>query len=342
MSILSVHDLQGISAYNNKIRVPSGHQLDVDGALKLPTWTDSTRPAAPEVGLVGYNTESGRTELYDGEDWVLISAQAGGTGESADKAAESADAILAANPSATSGPYWINVNGTAKQIYCLMNPPNANGGWHLVMAIRRQDSLLLNVSGAVNTVPATNPFIVGNQAKLSDSDITLLGPQSTGYYNVLMEQYTWRSNPTSPPGYSTTTPWPLDGTTVCTYASVQGLMPTGNISGDFQRSSFWFKSTVPLRGSGTKITGSTVTGMTTVNRYNPAGTADAFSMSSVNNTPGQHQYDSTTYIYDLCVAAGTGSSTCAYATTCGDSKSGPYGHESTYNCYHRYNLIYVR
>ena len=57
MSQLSVHDIRGMSAYNNKIRVPSGHQLDVEGTLKLPTWTESTKPASPEVGIQGWNSD---------------------------------------------------------------------------------------------------------------------------------------------------------------------------------------------------------------------------------------------------------------------------------------------
>ena len=342
MSSLSLHDLQGISAYQNKVRVPTGHQLDVEGALKVPVWTDSTRPGSPETGMIGYNTTTGRTEVYDGTDWVLISSVTGGTGETEANPAASAAAILAANPNAPSGPYWLNVDGVTKRVYCLFNPPNAAGAWHLVMAIRRQTGLSLNVAGAVGGVPASNPFIVGPQSKYSDSEIAFLGPANPGgTYDILMEQFTDRTNPRTPPGYPTS-PYPTDNTVVCNYSATQGLMPDAAISGSYQRSCFKFTSSVPLRGSGTKITGSVVTNMTTVNRYNPGGTTDAIAMSSVNNTPGQHQYDSTTYIYDLCVGASTGSTTCAYATTCGDSNSGPYGHETTYNCYHRYTLIYVK
>lgn len=44
-------------------------------------------------------------------------------------AADSAAQILAGNPAATSGDYYIIVNGTAKQIYCDMT--NDGGGWML-------------------------------------------------------------------------------------------------------------------------------------------------------------------------------------------------------------------
>ena len=45
---------------------------------------------------------------------------AGGLGSSAGNAATSAKAILAADPSASSGAYWISVQGVATHLYCDM------------------------------------------------------------------------------------------------------------------------------------------------------------------------------------------------------------------------------
>lgn len=73
MSILSVRDIQGIAANNNKIRIPSGHQLSIEGNFKLPVWTTGTRPISPEVGLIGYNTTLKYTEIYVDSGWVSIS-----------------------------------------------------------------------------------------------------------------------------------------------------------------------------------------------------------------------------------------------------------------------------
>ena len=70
MSTLSVHDLQGFSTYNNTIRIPSGHKLDVDGNLNIPVWTTATRPQSPDTGAVGYNTTIGLAEIYDGSSWM--------------------------------------------------------------------------------------------------------------------------------------------------------------------------------------------------------------------------------------------------------------------------------
>ena len=73
MSILSVHDLQGISAYNNTIRIPTGHNLEAfgsltaNGNLKIPVWSSESRPSTNlEVGLIGYNTTTKLLELYVG------------------------------------------------------------------------------------------------------------------------------------------------------------------------------------------------------------------------------------------------------------------------------------
>jgi hypothetical protein len=72
MSILTVRDIQGLSAFQNKVRIPSGHQLSFDGNLKVPVWTTGTRPVSPEIGLVGYNTTDEIVEIYDGTDWIAV------------------------------------------------------------------------------------------------------------------------------------------------------------------------------------------------------------------------------------------------------------------------------
>ena len=94
MSTLSVHDIQGISAYSNTIRVPSGHTLDVEGSLKasnfaMPVWTNDTRPSTGlSIGSVGFNTDLGLLEIYGGLDaendnepiWYYSDGSGGATG----------------------------------------------------------------------------------------------------------------------------------------------------------------------------------------------------------------------------------------------------------------------
>ena len=72
MSSLSVHDILGIAAFDNKIRIPSGHQLSFDGNLKVPVWTESTRPTSPEVGIIGFNDSANYKvlEIWNGTEWI--------------------------------------------------------------------------------------------------------------------------------------------------------------------------------------------------------------------------------------------------------------------------------
>ena len=71
MSTLSIHDIQGISAFNNTVRVPVGHKLEVAENLKIPVHTNSTRPTGA-IGTLGFNSEGGELEIYDGTSWVSI------------------------------------------------------------------------------------------------------------------------------------------------------------------------------------------------------------------------------------------------------------------------------
>ena len=127
MSILSVHDIQGISAHNNTIRIPSAHTLDVNSKLKIPVWTTSTRPSSPVDGFIGYNSETFVLEIYVGQ-WFTLGSTA--LGRTAGRAATSASAILTSDPTATSGTYWIKpsgFSGAAFQVICDMDTDG--GGW---------------------------------------------------------------------------------------------------------------------------------------------------------------------------------------------------------------------
>lgn len=84
MSILSVRDIQGLSAYSNTVRIPSGHNLETygnlvaNGTLRVPNWTTTTRPGTPEIGMIGYNTLLKVTEVYTGTEngWVAVGSSA--------------------------------------------------------------------------------------------------------------------------------------------------------------------------------------------------------------------------------------------------------------------------
>jgi hypothetical protein len=200
----------------------------------------------------------------------------------------------------------------------------------------------LNITGARGTVPHLNPGVVnGGQSKEHNAVIAALQQSDGGQYHWLMDNYQWRDSRTSPPGYNwTSSQWPAVGSQIMYWGpNVSG---TG---GDIQptiryiRSGFRFDSTVQCQGNGTKCVGSTTSNWS----HFFDGGANQFTITSANNTSGQHQYDSTTRIYDLTIGDGTSvSATQGYATTCGDGASGPYTHQTSYNCYHSVTMIYVR
>lgn len=90
MSTLSVYNIQGLSTYSNTVRIPSGHNLEangsvtinatgnlsVNGTLKVPTWTSTSRPSSPVAGTIGFNTTLNVTEVYNGAVWQSIGESA--------------------------------------------------------------------------------------------------------------------------------------------------------------------------------------------------------------------------------------------------------------------------
>jgi len=102
--------------------------IDDTGFIQLPAGTTAQRPASPQTGMMRVNTSFNppQLEVYNGTDWRDYKNRfTAGLGSSAASAASSAEEILEYNPQAQDGFYWINVSGTARQIWCDMK----NGGW---------------------------------------------------------------------------------------------------------------------------------------------------------------------------------------------------------------------
>jgi hypothetical protein len=96
--------------------------MSVDGRINLPTWTSSTRPATNLVpGTLGYNVEFNALDIWNGTFWsTTLGTQS--------NPATSASAILAVDPSAPDGVYWLDHGSGAYQAYCYMSA----GGYILV------------------------------------------------------------------------------------------------------------------------------------------------------------------------------------------------------------------
>ena len=266
--------------------------------------------------------------------------------------ANSADAILAADPNAPNGVYWIGTSSSdARKVFCCMNPNGANsGGWMAVMTIGRESGLNLTTSSAVGSFPTDNPYIIGSvtQTKMSDADIAFLENTFGGArpYKLMFDSFQYqgsalgkfyggRVSPAGPaalPSYPIST-WPWPGSVIAAPDCVQGLPGKSDM---YARMTYTFDSAHPIRGSGTKIKAEHIGNIAMI--FNTGG--NQYDITAVNNSGTSHEYDSTTYIYDLFKNGGGGTN--AYATTCADSHSGHYSSQSEYNCYHGYNVIYVR
>ena len=149
MSTINVHDIQGLSTYANNVRLPNGHQLRIDGTIKMPEWTVSTRPASPETGQIGWNGELARFEGYTGNDWVAIGDEKA-DGSSADKALDKATDVMTNVSNPPTGWYWVKVNGVAKQVW--IDTVYDGGGWSLVASHKFNISIqTLNYSQAATS-----------------------------------------------------------------------------------------------------------------------------------------------------------------------------------------------
>jgi len=137
-----------ITASNGTV---TANVLTATGRVNLPTWTTATRPTTNLVnGLFGFNTDTNKgLEIYNNNAWQTLIQSAPGI--SADNPAASVGAILASNPAAPSGLYWINVPTLgARQIYCDMTGAGG-GGWMLLMRGNGNDGVGYNDSRWTDT-----------------------------------------------------------------------------------------------------------------------------------------------------------------------------------------------
>lgn len=107
--------------------------------LTLPSGTTGQRTSTPVPGSFRYNTTLGGTEIYNGTNWTGLGILDGLTEATA---APSATSILANNPSAPNGLYWIRPGapwtGGAIRVYCDMTFDG--GGWIQAFVLHKTQS----------------------------------------------------------------------------------------------------------------------------------------------------------------------------------------------------------
>ena len=276
MSQLSVHDILGLSAYSNKIRIPSGHALEVEGNLKFPVWTSSTRPSGPETGSLGYNSETAVLELYNGTAWVNVGDPrlTGTTATTAGyAAAEVIQGLSAPSPTAR----WIKPdNYTAFQCFVCDNLaslgtiPSGGPQWaYNITGLNIVSKSLMNQTDSMdisydNWHKLVNRLYNGTNTSpyfywaVFDTSInTLAGITRTYFTNGTFE--TWKNHHTgdsppllSPNGGSMVPHWDVWGTTYMN----GGTYTISNDTSNHVRSWDYYQSNYSSKGLHYKRTGS--------------------------------------------------------------------------------------
>lgn len=88
MSIIRFTDLIGPELSDFNIQMPSTAHLNINGTYTqgangqfcLPSGTTLQRPSNPQVGMIRINETLLAIEVYDGSDWVILTAPQGGAG----------------------------------------------------------------------------------------------------------------------------------------------------------------------------------------------------------------------------------------------------------------------
>jgi hypothetical protein len=174
-------------AANSKL---TSNNINITKGLILPVY--DVDPGDGNAGEIAY--VNGQLKYYVGGKWTFITE--GKDGSTADRAAESASAILAINPSASDGVYWINLPTVGPtQVYCIMNNSYNGGGWMMAMKATRGTTFNFNANywTTTNTLNPTQTNINDGDAKFETfnrfeaKDILAVWPDLTansGCFNV--------------------------------------------------------------------------------------------------------------------------------------------------------------
>ena len=144
---LSFETLQAQSGSN--ILVPAGHVFEATtGAVKIPNWTNSTRPTGV-TGMIGLNTQEDFVEFYDGNEWVQA-GQVGNDGSAADRAALDGVTLVSDFPDLGNGIYWIKSNDMPNALEMYVDFTEDGGGYDFY-ATRGSGPSFSNINSDPNT-----------------------------------------------------------------------------------------------------------------------------------------------------------------------------------------------
>lgn len=115
--ILRVDEIQ-TGAGQSVVQFDAAGIMTPTAGIQLPYYTNSNKPANPNVGLLIFNTQLKTVEMWNGVSWTIVFSAA--IGKSPEVPAETASQILESDPGATNGFYWIKpagYTGTPEQVY---------------------------------------------------------------------------------------------------------------------------------------------------------------------------------------------------------------------------------
>ena len=129
-SVLRVDQLQSLAG-NSAFDIQSNGNVSISGGLTLQSWTTNGRPTSPVNGLIGYNTDENRVEVYTANGWTLLSDNKP-NGLSAATAAVSATQLKLDYPNYPDGAYYYQIPGSTDTVQLYTDMTRDGGGWVVI------------------------------------------------------------------------------------------------------------------------------------------------------------------------------------------------------------------
>lgn len=129
-SVLRVDQLQSLSG-SAAFDIQNNGNVVMSNGLVLSSWTTATRPTTPVDGLIGYNTDEARVEVYTANGWTLLSDNKP-NGLTAATAAVSATQLKLDYPNYPDGAYYYQIPGTTDTVQLYTDMTRDGGGWVVI------------------------------------------------------------------------------------------------------------------------------------------------------------------------------------------------------------------